>query len=1095
MSRLSTKPTSTSLRDDGPNTLGNGGSPSKGEQIVVTRSQDDKAKVNGIFDSTHGFRLQGDENVGSPSTSSKATQASFTPTSARTAIGNDQAMEDYLPDAPLQTHIGQREPSPIRGSDHKKHSGDLLMDIGVAPPEVRQLSKDRPISFDSSVAAVPTFKETQSLVEPEKSVTEKSRNFHSPQSHDVPIRGDAGSPPITESLGSIPLSLEQMDGTPGRDDKHSRQAVVSKAPSPAGNRMTEPELQILGRPSEAQEKDDLNIQSDNEKSFTGPQKIKVNNARSLIGLPSTPDAQLKFEEAQSMNAFERHPSTHTLDKPVSTIHQTGDTHPYSDQRTRFGVEDHSMEMSDVEQAMDIQRRKYSRGNSEDQRLKERRALNSQDRRPPGMMRDMSKDLMFSQRPPIRINTEGLPSDTSPDVPEKTPMQSHANSNGNYNVSSPVKATVAPTLSSPPERMTTRVASGALRHKSVSEILGETPKNSISTGDRTPIDKASNDLHRDDPGPQTPGYGSLVMSPDFIGLRSRFSELREREKGRSKLSTVVFSRQQPANILRSIDGGFGNHANIKRFIEEPKDYLLSLFAAQASSQSPALNALLSSAHKTLTTSNHYLDFHEQQDCRIMKRIYQLQNSNRWSLRQLERSVEPQRPTSHWDALLGHMKWMRTDFREERKWKLTTAKNLVDWCAEWVLSPVDRRASLQVRIRKPPRKIPVSIEARTAKEVKVAHPFNNDRGSLHPESPPELISSAEDDSSDAMDETLSYVDISRAGAPAVIFSLAPEDVLFGLDKTPMSDKLLSELPLYQPWKSSQDILPNSSHNMSDNSWKLPIVPISKFATGKMIIREEGPARKKSRYDYAEKDANEHNRSFLASDQIADPLPPEQDDVGLFSPEFKHIRDRIHAGHAFRPPSEHVMPCQSFFECRQSSQWTWSEDDELRRLVREYAYNWSLISSYLSSPSTFSSGAERRTPWECFERWIALESLPNDMAKTQYFRAYNARLDAAQQTLITQQQAAQQQQGTNTPQMPIRRKTSTPVRVDRRRNNKHLALVHAMQKLAKKKEVAIQKQQHGKSTSYYIFCSPGSSVLIWLVLMEILFSCFTSRNEESE
>jgi chromatin modification-related protein VID21 len=72
------------------------------------------------------------------------------------------------------------------------------------------------------------------------------------------------------------------------------------------------------------------------------------------------------------------------------------------------------------------------------------------------------------------------------------------------------------------------------------------------------------------------------------------------------------------------------------------------------------------------------------------------------------------------------------------------------------------------------------------------------------------------------------------------------------------------------------------------------------------------------------------------------------------------------------------------------------------------------------------------------------------------------AQQQAAQQQQQQQQQQQGGNNSgqaQPPIRRRTTQPVRVDRRRSSKHLALLDAMRKLAKKRETMLQKQQHGK------------------------------------
>ena len=104
---------------------------------------------------------------------------------------------------------------------------------------------------------------------------------------------------------------------------------------------------------------------------------------------------------------------------------------------------------------------------------------------------------------------------------------------------------------------------------------------------------------------------------------------------------------------------------------------------------------------------------------------------------------------------------------------------------------------------------------------------------------------------------------------------------------------------------------------------------------------------------------------------------------------------------------------------------------------------------------SGADRRTPWECFERWIGVEGLPADMLKTPYFKAYHSRIEAANRHVAAQQEAAQRQ--SDNPQLTLRRRTTTPVHIERRRNQKHLAMLDAMRKLAKKRETAIQKQQH--------------------------------------
>lgn len=616
-----------------------------------------------------------------------------------------------------------------------------------------------------------------------------------------------------------------------------------------------------------------------------------------------------------------------------------------------------------------------------------------------------------------------------------------------------KPTPAAVLPAQPERMTTRVSSGAIRHKSVSEILGETPKPSAVQPEKAHAIEKPADMVR----------APASASPESTA-KMRLKDRKAREKERSKLSTVVFPKQQQQqqqqqekddslDIVRQYAGELAR-------LNEEQDYLFTLFQnkAYAPPRGTNLSTLLASAHKTLTTSNHLLEYQEQMDCRTLRRIYALQNANRWPLRQLKRSVEPPRQGTHWDVLLDHMKWMRTDFREERKWKIAAAKSCADWCAEYVNSDPEHRALLRV-----PCRIPSKFEKKEAHASSmISPPEETTEEMLVVSQPtPDLIPSAEDESvSDGFNDEIRH-DIRDTVAPAAIFSLGSDEFTFSLDMTPAAQKLLDELPIYTPVKIAPGANVPMFEQPPDSAWKTELLPVSKYASGRINFHETESPRKRSRYDYLQYDSNPEHGML--------DLPPEQTNVALFRPENKPIRDRIHPGHSFRPPTEYPMPSVGFFESRQSSQWTYAEDDELRRLVKEYSYNWSLISSCLTPSSQFTSGAERRTPWECFERWVGLEGLPADMSKTQYFRAYHQRIETAQRTVLAQQQAAQQQQqqqqqqqgGNNSGQAqpPIRRRTTQPVRVDRRRSSKHLALLDAMRKLAKKRETMLQKQQHGK------------------------------------
>jgi chromatin modification-related protein VID21 len=487
---------------------------------------------------------------------------------------------------------------------------------------------------------------------------------------------------------------------------------------------------------------------------------------------------------------------------------------------------------------------------------------------------------------------------------------------------------------------------------------------------------------------------------------------------------------------------------KETIQPSDDYYTPLFIQNftgATNWMQPIEKILFHANKTIATPDAYLAIQDHQACKVLRRVYHLQQHDKWSLRQPKRCLEPTRPPSHWDVLFQEMKWMRTDFREERKWKMAVAKNIAYACADWVESSPEERKTLQVAAFIPPLRTDDVTMADADAEDAENHPT------------PDLIT--EDADSPQILDNLSE-DFPETVAPSAIFALQGDDVVFALRQSPASDKLLEELPLYgAPLRTPRLELTGPEYD-PDAHWRRPALPLSKYVEGEMKLLSDGPPRKRSRYSYYNEESDDEKETAFDADTLAHNvrLPPRSTEVALFTPDSKHIRDRLHAGHQFRPPSEHPMPLQSFYETRSSSQWTVVEDDELRNLVREHSYNWSLISNLLSTRSLFASGAERRTPWECFERWINLEGLPADMQKTQYFKAYNSRIDAAQRIIAQQNQlAAQRASQDGGAVTPIRRRQSTPLRVERRRNQKHLTLIDAMRKLAKKRETTIQKQQH--------------------------------------
>ncbi|KAI4772312.1 hypothetical protein E4T52_12712, partial [Aureobasidium sp. EXF-3400] len=493
-------------------------------------------------------------------------------------------------------------------------------------------------------------------------------------------------------------------------------------------------------------------------------------------------------------------------------------------------------------------------------------------------------------------------------------------------------------------------------------------------------------------------------------------------------------------------------------ELTRDYLEPLYRIQVHDppNGRPLHELLQKASKAVTTTEQFAGYHERQDQRILRRIYQLQNANRWSLRQMQPCAEPAAPKTHMDHLMAEMKWMRTDFRQERKMKRATAKFFAEQCTEWCLADQETRRSMQVKIK--------SVEA-LRQDTAVPHsPAESnleisDRHSQEAQSPPGLDNDVESNVEDFdMPRTPQYATV----VPSSFFSAINMDKeTFHMQDNEVLHSALAELPLLTPFDEDE----SSAHL----TIKRPTPAVSKFCEAKLMIDVSGPPKKRSRYNYSDEDDTMDELSLPASkrsraSQDDSGLRPEQTDVALFEPENKLLRSRLHQNTAFRPPSEFQMPSSQFYEFRTASQWTEEDQQTLRRLAKEYSFNWSLIADNLSLPSRFTSASDRRTPWECFERWVELESLPNEMRKTLYFKTWNQRLEGANRNNEAkyQQQMAQLAQTPGQPPTIMRKKT-TPFKVDKRRQNRYLHMVDAMRKLARKREQQAHKQAEAQKAAH--------------------------------
>ncbi|KAG6891328.1 hypothetical protein C0992_008782 [Termitomyces sp. T32_za158] len=120
-----------------------------------------------------------------------------------------------------------------------------------------------------------------------------------------------------------------------------------------------------------------------------------------------------------------------------------------------------------------------------------------------------------------------------------------------------------------------------------------------------------------------------------------------------------------------------------------------------------------ASKCLTTREWVIAMTELRLIRAIDRIELLKREGRWSFRQpkKQRAIGGVLKT-HWDYLMDEMRWMRVDFREERKWKLALAYNIsndvLDWhaagtaearvakgiCVRWKRGPTEPQTELAI-----------------------------------------------------------------------------------------------------------------------------------------------------------------------------------------------------------------------------------------------------------------------------------------------------------------------------------------------------------------------------------------------------------------
>lgn len=346
------------------------------------------------------------------------------------------------------------------------------------------------------------------------------------------------------------------------------------------------------------------------------------------------------------------------------------------------------------------------------------------------------------------------------------------------------------------------------------------------------------------------------------------------------------------------------------------------------QTLPLVKLMPSTHKVVTSTMFETALTEGKINVVHSRIEELKRQGKWSLRQPTKFVDPIRSNvrTHWDNLLSEMNWMAIDFREEKKLKIATcafiAQSISDYWNYGKVCCVKRK--------------PITHTVSQDEDV------NMDLVNL--ENTTEDIETNEKDSID-ISKLLQRPDPSTEFSPPTLPEVTPEDFLnaqessqsmfkvsIDLDSLNAQNRtLLEELPAFSSFEHFDD--------------KYDTAPLA--AVSKSLIPVE--------------DDSWYNVLFKQIVDESSVVPAQQKGLFGFSSQ-KRINTSI------KPPPP---PSLKYLDLRTPTIWLPEDDQNLIEYVNQFSFNWGVVSAYLSKKPTrsYSSNIERRTPWQCFERYIQL------------------------------------------------------------------------------------------------------------------------------
>ena len=418
-----------------------------------------------------------------------------------------------------------------------------------------------------------------------------------------------------------------------------------------------------------------------------------------------------------------------------------------------------------------------------------------------------------------------------------------------------------------------------------------------------------------------------------------------------------SKHRPVQI-------YNGHKFVDRRNDKPTG--IDLYAWQLKAQSQPLYKQLQQARKVLSTQDWMLARDELKSIKTITNIENLKKKNMWSQRQLKRQKTMPRTKTHWDLLLDEMKWMRTDYKEERKWKMANAYLLAQAVMEWHQAPDKSSVCIKVKSSRsvsdelvlsssPSEQIePLETEASMSSDINmpeaqsVTTNTSQDTKDIDDDNVNDEEEDEEEEEEDEAQERHNII------SPQIIQNynellraLNPEQSILSLDEQHQYDMISLLFPDFLLYTApDSDCIGNDPY--FDEAEYSRIVPF-KLSTQRIILSGNQKVSRKRNADREQVEILPQHERYDNTPQVS----------SLFAP--KKLKDAP----AVQPPIPKAPSYSSSSNAIAAS--AWSEDDDLCliQLIVQYSFNWDLICDAFNATRSSING-EKRTSWDCHERW---------------------------------------------------------------------------------------------------------------------------------